>query len=892
MLRSEPVDISDNSLRFLYNFVRQTILSLFLIAFSGIVLRAQQPSGFLSSPPEPVASVFNSLTSSSTRSVISLNGAWEYSDDGGDTWTPVTIPACYMPSGVIKLRRSFKIPKAMLNKYRWELIGYGVQYSGSVVVNGNFILQREGLIPFDAGLPEDMQLQENNVIEIETDNQLDYSGTVPGRRLPLDVRTYGGVVRDIFLVGVPIVRIDDIKISRGTGSDLHFDVNIVSGSIKGMQYGRADSTGGGTARLDKDQAEFDVALVVRSAPVNDSVQGGATGSSEGKVLLQSKRTESIRLTPSIAAPTLWRPGAPVLYTAVLQVRYQGALLDEREVSFGYRNIAVRGTEFRLNDSTLRLNGVVYIEDSKEYGVSLPYERMLQDIEVIRDLGINVIRFTGGVPHPYLLELCDRNGIMAMIDIPVGAPPPFLYNNDQYLDHALERARLTVQATQRYTSVIGYGIGFPIGISGESGHAFVGRLKGLLDSLTTNTLVYAVSNDWSDPELQSSVDFAGVSHLDGNLGQVQELLNKATEDIGGKMPVMLMAFGKLVRTDNQNGYSDSVSTQAQAKFIEDVYGIINESQVTGLFYWAFNDYRTDRPLLTVNNDDQYIASCGLMTLDRQMRIGGSTLGALYTDQKVPDLAIGEYSPPSTVLFIILGIGCAILFLFLINNSRRFRENVFRALLRPYNFFADIRDQRILSTIQSTILALVIALTFAVILTSLCYYYRMDEAFDFVLNALIASDGIKGMVDYLVWRPALAVTAFTGIFFTLLILLAAMIRFGSIFVRNRIFFSDAYTIAVWGALPVLLLIPVAMVLYRLLELPSAGILAFLLVLGVILWMFYRILRGTSVVYDIRSAKVYAYAVGSLLILALILVVTSDNIYAMVSYLRMGIASLYGV
>ena len=878
--------------RFLYNFVRQTILSLFLAALSGVTLLAQQPGSFLSSPPEPEASVFNSLTSSSTRSVISLNGAWEFSDDGGDTWKPVNIPACYMPSGVIKLRRSFKIPKGMLNKYRWELIGYGVQYSGSVSINGNFILQREGLIPFDAGLPEDLQLQENNIIEIETDNRLDYSGTVPGRRLPLDIRTYGGVVRDIFLVGVPVVRIDEVKITRSSGTALHFDVKIVSGSIKGMRYSGTDSAGGSGGRIDADQAEFDVSLFVKSAPVNDSVTGGEAGRSEGKVLLRSKRTEGIRLTPSVASPALWRPGAPVLYSAVLQVRYRGALLDERVISFGYRNVSSQGGEVRLNDSAVRMNGVLYIEDSKEYGVSLSYEQMRHDVEVIRDLGINVVRFTGGVPHPYLLELCDRYGIMALIDIPVGAPPPFLYDNDQYLDHALERARLAVQATQQYTSVIGYGIGFPVGVSGRSGHAFIGRLKTLLDSLTSNTLIYAVSNDWSDPELVDLVDIAGVSQLDGNLGQLRTLLADAMEDVGGRKPVMVMAFGKLVRTDNQNGYSDSISNQAQAKYIEDVFALADEIDLPGLFYWAFNDYRTDRPVLTVNNDDQYLASCGLMTLDRQMRIAGNTLGALYTDQKVPDLAIGEYSPPSTVLFIILGIGCAILFLFLINNSRRFRENVFRALLRPYNFFADIRDQRILSTIQTTVLALVIALTFAVILTSLCYYYRMNEAFDFVLNAMIASDGIKQTIDYLIWRPALAVATFTGIFFSLLLLVAALIRLGSIFVRNRIFFSDAYTIAVWGALPVLLLIPVAMILYRLLELPSAGMLAFLLVLGVILWMFYRILRGTSVVYDIRSSKVYAYAVGSLLILGLILVVTSDIIYAMVSYLRMGLGALYGI
>ena len=878
--------------RFLYSFVRQTILSLILIAVSGIVLYAQQPQNFLSVPPEPEASVFESLTSSSTRSVISLNGSWEYSDDDGDTWNPVAIPSSYMGSGKFKLRRSFRVPKGMLNKYRWELIGYGVQYSGSIAINDVFIVQREGLIPFQASVPEEVELRENNVIVVEVDNQLDYAGTVPGRRLPLDVRTYGGLIKDIFLVGVPIVRIDDVKIIRNAASQVVFDIDVVSGSMSGLRFGRGDSAGSVGGRIGADQAEFDVSIAVKSAPRNDSAIASEAGRSEGTIVLQSKRTESINLTPGISGPSFWRPGAPRLYTAVIQVRYKGSLIDEKVVRFGYRDIQAKGSQLLLNDSAIRLQGVVYIEDSKEYGSSLSYKQMREDIEAIRDLGVNLIRFTGGVPHPYLLEQCDRYGIMAMIDVPSGAPPPFLLKDDQYLDRALERAKATVEATHQFTCVIAYGVGFPIGVDPASGKAFLADMKGMFDSLTTGRLFYGVTNDWSDADLQGIVDIAGVGQLDGSLEEVRGLLNQTIADVGGNMPVMLMAFGKIVRIGNQNGYSDSISTQAQAKFIGDVYALGEGINLAGLCYWSFNDYRTDRPLLTVNNDDQYIVSSGLTTLDRQMRIAGTTLGALYTEQKVPDLAIGEYSPPSTVLFIVLGIGCAILFLFLINNSRRFRENVFRALLRPYNFFADIRDQRILSTIQTTVLALVIALTFAVIFTSLCYFYRMNEAFDFVLSALIASDGIKQMIDYMVWRPVLAVIGFTGVFFLLLLFAAGCIRTGSIFVRNRIFFNDAYTIAVWGALPVLLLIPIAMILYRLLELPSVGAIAFLLVLGVVLWMFYRVLRGTSVVYDIRSSKVYAYTVGSLLLLALILVVTSDNISAMFSYLRMGIGSLYGL
>jgi MFS family permease len=267
-----------------------------------------------------------------------------------------------------------------------------------------------------------------------------------------------------------------------------------------------------------------------------------------------------------------------------------------------------------------------------------------------------------------------------------------------------------------------------------------------------------------------------------------------------------------------------------------------------------------------------------------------LSSLYTDQKTPDVLIGDYNPPSTVLFIAVGIACAIVFLLLINSSRRFRENVFRALLRPYNFYADIRDQRILSNVQTTILGLVISITFALIVASLCYYYRMDEGFDATLSAIVTSDLIKEFLNYIVWRPTLAVIVFTVFFFVLMVGVAFVIRLCAAFVRNRIFFSDAYIIAVWGALPVLLLIIPAMILYRALGVGGAGMITFSVMMLVVLWMIYRVLRGTAVIYDVRPLKVYGYALGTIVALLIVVIVTSGETSATLSYLREGIGGLY--
>lgn len=873
-----------------HRFVRSVLVAAILVLFAS-ALHAKQPEGFLSSPPEPSSSVFSDLTSSSKRTVISLNGTWEYSEDDGDSWQKLTVPSCYVESDRFRLRRTFTIPANLLKNYRWELVGYGIQYSGSIYLNKSFIVQREGLIPFRAMIPEEISLQSTNTLEVEIDNQLDYSNTVPGRRLPLDVKTYGGIVRDIFIIGVPKVHIDDVVISRTKGGAPRFDVNLVAGQIKGLRVsGASDTTGSVGGVVGTDRADFTVSVTLESPKVNDTTPAAVAGRAEQVISLQSKRTSSITLSPDSIGLPMWAPGSPTMITARIQVRYNGGLVDERLLRFGNRSLRARGNRLYLNDSAITLQGVIYIEDAEDVGGSLSYEQMKADIEEIRDMGANLVRFSGGVPHPYLLQLCDQYGLLAFIDIPIGSVPSLLNNNDKFIERSIDRARATIEATRSYSSVVGYGIGFPIGFDASSSLPLVKALNKTIDSMKTGSLFYAVSHSWKSKAIRDAVDLVGISSLDGNVSDVTELIDETVKAVGKAKPIVLLAFGKLVRLGNEGGYADSTSTQSQAKHIGDVLTAAKKAGIAGYIYWSFNDYRTDRPLLTVNNDDQFIASSGLMTLDRQMRISGKMLTAIYTDQKAPDLAIGEYSAPSTVLFIGIGILCAILFLLLINNSRRFRENVFRALLRPYNFYADIRDQRILSTLQTTLLALVISATFAVIFSSLFYYYRMDEAFDFVLSVMVTSDSLKSTIDYLIWRPVLAVLAFTAVFFLMLLSTALLIRFFSFFVRNKIFFNDAYTIAVWGALPVLLLIPLAMILYRLLELPGAGAVAFTLVLGVLCWMLYRVLRGTSVVYDIRSSKIYLYVFGSILAIILILYVTSGNVAAMIGYLGEGIGSLY--
>lgn len=837
---------------------------LLFVALSALTGHAQtQPGGFLNAPPAPDKGVYSSLTSASTRSVISLNGTWQVSRDGGDSWQDVRVPSSFNNEDDLLFRRSFQIPPAMLGSYRWKLVCFGVQYQSTITINGQFVAQHESGMPFTISVPEGVKLAATNTIQVEVTNRLDYTSTVPLRKLLLGNRTYGGIFRDMLLVGVPRVWVDDVRFEtlvNGDKGEARFNVQVVSGAIRGMTAGKAGDSVATTVTVPSDRADFDLSVAIRRPALNDSTPASDVANGSQTFNLESKRTASVALTVPVASPQLWAPGSPNLYEAVIQVRYQGALIDEQVLKVGFRTLSVKGTQVLLNGQPINLKGIVYIEDSKAYGASLPYETMRRDIQAIKDMGANLIRFADGVPHPYLLELCDEFGLMAFVDVSIGTPPASLFGDESYLKRSLDRVKYTIDVAAGKTSVVAYGLSALIPGNSNSALEAVQRLRGVVDSLD-HRLFYFAATSWTNPGLRKLVDLPGINAFDVDPNKVRETILRSSKELNNEKPLVLLGYGKFVQLGNHNGYKDPISIEAQAKYISDIHDVLGQTPVAGGIYWAFNDYRTDRPILTANNSDQYLASCGVYGLDRsELRQGATMLSALYTDQKTPDVLIGDYTPPSTILFIATGIGCAIVFLLLINSSRRFRENVFRALLRPYNFYADIRDQRILSNVQTTILGLVISITFAVIVASLCYYYRMDEGFDATLSAIVTSDLIKEFLNYIIWRPTLAVIIFTVFFFVLMALVAFIIRLCAAFVRNRIFFTDAYIIAVWGALPVLLLIIPAMILYRALGVPGAGMITFSVMMLVVLWMIYRVLRGTAVIYDVRPLKVYGYAIGT--------------------------------
>ena len=115
-----------------------------------------------------------------------------------------------------------------------------------------------------------------------------------------------------------------------------------------------------------------------------------------------------------------------------------------------------------------------------------------------------------------------------------------------------------------------------------------------------------------------------------------------------------------------------------------------------------DYRGDFTSIIGGYNKENLYKLGFLVKNRETdRLSYKVISAMLHNSENVTIPIGSKKDDAPMVFIVFGILLAILIGILVNSGRKFREDASRALLRPYNFYADVRDQRIISGYHSTI-----------------------------------------------------------------------------------------------------------------------------------------------------------------------------------------------
>jgi len=795
-------------------------------------------------------SLFFDITAN--RKIIPLNGSWKVHPAGDDKAqkVAVNVPSVFQGEGELLFEKSFTVPVEDLKNYQMKLVFFGINYSADISVNKNIIYRHPGgEFPFQVDLPKDiLNVDKSNIISVKLSYKLDSENTIPLKQRFLFPQNFGGIIRDVYIQLIPNISLRDIAVSYKYFPGSKSASMLINSRVENKEFSRAADTLAG-----------DNGLTYR---INITSPDGSVikNQVESKFTLIPNKDKSFSDKLVLSNPVLWSSSSPRSYVVSLELWRGDNLLDITKRTIPVYSLMTGKDSLLFNGEGFELNGVTYLPSNGEYGNLETYSEMEKDIRLIKETGFNAVRFAKVVPHPYLLTLCERYGLLALIELPVNSVPADLAQSSNFIERSKNFLLNFIHGYKQYGAVAAVGLGSGYIPEIDAHLQLISRLN---DDLKNNwdVLSYA-SFDKLNIEAADSLDLYGIELLNTSPKDVSESLDDIKNKLGGGR-LFISSATYTVNAGNTDGYINKYSYEGQAKYFEEVINYSESSGIAGYFINTMFDYEGDFPSLVNGYSKNNLYNIGIADGNRNTnRLAYKVVYAKLHNTEPVTIPIGSKKDNAPMVFIIFGLFLALVMGVLVNSGRKFREDSSRALLRPYNFYADVRDQRIMSGYHSTILGFVISAILALLLSNMLYYLRDNIFFERILLSF-GSERILSTISYLAWHPALSIVWLTLIFIIFVPLLSAIIKAASFFVRTKVFISSIYYTTIWSLLPMVLLIPVGIILFRMLSADVANIYIYLGLLLFILWSFYRLIKGIYVIFDANPGTVYFYGIILLLI-----------------------------
>jgi|WetSurMetagenome_2_1015567.scaffolds.fasta_scaffold20345_2 beta-galactosidase len=793
-----------------------------------------------------------------TREVIPLNGNWKVypADDDKKEKVSVRVPSLFEGKGEFVFEKSFSITNDQLNNHKISLVFFGLNYSADISVNKVIIYRHPGgEFPFTLSLPRDiLRSDKDNIISVKLSYELDSQNTIPLKQRFLFPQNFGGVIRDVYLQLTPNVSIKDLNCETEVEPKSNKAIISVKSVIDNKEFRKINDTlGTETSFTLRTQIFYPDGKTSLSSSLDDN-----------NFVLKQNRQVEIKNSISIASPTYWSPDNPASYIVRIELWRGTQLIDRKDQSIALFKLESLKDNFLLNGKDFNLYGVTYTPSYFEYGSLSSYERMESDLEKIKQAGFNSVRFSKELPHPYYLRLCEQIGLFAFVELPIANLPEGLAGSQNFVVRSKNYLTSLLKAYDNYSAIGGIGFGSSYLFDSDEHRALLTDLSSQIKK-NRNILTFASFFDFQFKQIDN-LDLYGVEFLNQTPSEKQNDIVNLIEAVGkGKLFIGEATY--TVNIGQTDGYVNKYSFEAQAKFFDDVFSFYESNNLAGFFANTMFDIRGDYRSIIAGYSEDNIYYIGLVSEDRnQDRLAYKVLSARMRNTEKVTIPIGSEKDDAPMIFIITGLLLALLMGILVNSGRKFREDASRALLRPYNFYADVRDQRIISAYHSFFLALIIALVTSLIFANLFAYIKNSVLFEKIILSF-GSTGLISGISYLAWNPVESLVWLFVLTIIVMILLTIIITASSFFVRTKVYLSSVFFTIVWAMLPIVLLIPVGIVLYRLLNANAGNIYVYIFLVLFVFWLLYRLLKGVSVIFDVNPGGIYFY--GSVSIFALLVI-----------------------
>jgi hypothetical protein len=275
---------------------------------------------------------------------------------------------------------------------------------------------------------------------------------------------------------------------------------------------------------------------------------------------------------------------------------------------------------------------------------------------------------------------------------------------------------------------------------------------------------------------------------------------------------------------------------------------------GFFIESYKDWIADSPARLSYQDSSgaHTYPYGLISYSGKKR-------DLYF--KMPQFLKGEYpvsiydrlSSKRSNFFSISVFLLSIAILFIYRGNYRFRENLKRSMAHPYGFFVDLRDRRIISIINSSIIGLYTNFLVSIIIAAYIYFMRDNLLMEEILSAILVPLKAKFLYLELVKSPLYISVFIWFVFYLLQLTIVILLKIINLLATEKIRFKQYLAVSNWAGAPLFILFPVSMLSYHLMQFQVARPLIILILGLFFFWYNFRLGNGLRVLLTMRTYKI---------------------------------------
>lgn len=503
------------------------------------------------------------------RTQKELDGMWEFHlKDNDEKSYEMPVPSCWeQHPDFYKYRGQGVYTKTVyVNKTGAIRLEFkGVSHTADVYFDGKHIAHHyNAFTPFSA-VVKDVEKGEHE-IKVLVDNSF---GEHSSLHIPNDYYTYGGITRPVAIENIDEVYIKNIRFTP------YEEDGFWKGTIEAV-----------VCNLSGNEAIIKIKSILGEYEIS---------SEEVKVAGDSEIV--VKLDSAFPYVTKWSNENPKLYMLENILYKDNEPVDDLIERVGFRTVSVDGTRIKVNGEVVFLKGFNRHEDYATVGCAIPLQLMVQDMDMMQEMGVNALRTCHYPNDERFLDLCDERGILVWEENHARGLLLEDMQNPNFDKQCEDCIEEMIENHYNHPSIIIWGILNECASETEEGRQ---KYKMQYEQIKSMDISRPTTSATCRHFTDISLDLPDIVSFNMYSGWYQDVsveerndkeIDWIKESGGDGKPIIVSELGAAAIYGYRDRSRCKWSEERQADIIEENLNVyMNDENVSGVFIWQFADCR--------------------------------------------------------------------------------------------------------------------------------------------------------------------------------------------------------------------------------------------------------------------------------------------------------------